>query len=51
MILKEKPIKSYRALERVLRYVLSKEAKQGFVKTRYIRGDRTFKKAIGNAHR
>ena len=46
MIIKEKPIKSYKALEGVLRYILSKEINDGFVHTRFIRGDRAFKKQI-----
>jgi len=46
MIIKEKSIKSYKNLENVLRYILSKEAEQGFVETRYIRGDRNFKKQL-----
>lgn len=46
MIIKEKSIKNYVALERVLRYVLSKESSDGFVHTRLITGDRKFKKEL-----
>ncbi|MFC5044107.1 relaxase/mobilization nuclease domain-containing protein [Aquimarina hainanensis] len=46
MIIKEKSIKDYTNLERVLRYVLSKEAMHGFVHTRYIRSDRKYAKEL-----
>jgi len=46
MVIKEKSIKSYAGLEGVLRYLLSKELPDGFVHTRFIRGDRKYKKEL-----
>ena len=47
MIIKEKSIKSYVALENVLRYVFSKhDHKQHFVFKRYIKGDLNFEKQL-----
>lgn len=47
MIIKEKSIKSYVALENVLRYVFSKHNhQQHFVFKRYIKGDRNFEKQL-----
>ena len=40
MIIKEKSIKNYKNLENAMRYILSKEANDGFVHTRFILGDR-----------
>ena len=43
MIIKEKSIKSYIALERILRYVLSKDVEDNqFVFKRYLKGDRKY---------
>lgn len=43
MVIKEKSIKSNKALENALRYILSKSSSEkGFVLTRYIRGDKQF---------
>jgi len=40
MVIKEKSIKSHKALENALRYILSKsDPEKGFVLTRYIKGD------------
>lgn len=47
MIIKEKSIKSYIALENVLRYILSKQnTEKSFVFKRYIKGDRLFEKQL-----
>ena len=51
MIIKEKSIKSYTALENVLRYVLSKyHPNNTFVYKRFIKGDRTFEKQLQQIH-
>lgn len=50
MIIKEKSIKSYIALENVLRYILSKQTPENsFVFKRYIKGDRLFEKQLQHA--
>lgn len=47
MIIKEKSIKSYIALENVLRYILSKQTPENsFVFKRYIKGDRLFEEQL-----
>lgn len=46
MIIKEKPIKNFKVLEQVLRYILSKEAQHGFVHAKHIRGDRKYSKEL-----
>ncbi len=46
MVIKEKSVKSYAGLEGVLRYILSKEMSDGFVHTRFVRGDRKYKKQL-----
>lgn len=47
MIIKEKSIKSYIALENVLRYVLSKQSSEkSFMFKRYVKGDRVFEKQL-----
>ena len=47
MIIKEKSIKSYIALENVLRYILSKQRPENsFLFKRYIKGDRLFEKQL-----
>ncbi len=48
MIIKEKSIKSYIALERTLRYILSKDihGKENFVLRRFIKGDRGYEKQL-----
>jgi len=44
MIIKSKSIKSKRALENTIRYILTKESQKelGFIINRYIKGDRNF---------
>lgn len=49
MIIKEKSIKSYTNLERVLRYILTKDRKETFVFKRFIKGDRAFEKQLREA--
>jgi len=46
MLIKEKAIKNYAVLERVLRYILAKEAEHGFVHTKYISKDRKYAKEL-----
>lgn len=46
MIIKEKSIKNYKNLENAIRYILSKEANDGFVHTRFILGDRKYKQEL-----
>ncbi len=49
MIIKEKSVKSYVALERVLRYILSKEDNNSIVYKRYIKGYRKFESQLIHA--
>lgn len=49
MIIKEKSIKSYANLERVLRYILHKNEQETFVYKRFIKGDRVFEKQLNEA--
>ena len=51
MIIKSKSIKSKRALENTIRYILTKESQKelGFIINRYIKGDRNFDKQMQEA--
>ena len=51
MIIKEKSIKSYVGLERVLRYILTKDSNENsFVFKRFIKGDRIFEKQLADCN-
>lgn len=51
MIIKEKSIKSYVGLERILRYILTKDSNEhSFVFKRFIKGDRIFEKQLINCN-
>jgi hypothetical protein len=49
MIIKEKSIKSHKALERVLRYIFCKEGAGSFIFKRFITGDRQFQELLERA--
>jgi len=52
MVIKEKNIKSHKALENALRYILSKsDPEKGFVLTRYIRGDKEYDTSAQTHHK